>query len=53
MIGRFSQPSTVSIAASNIVFTRSELGLVPMVQLTTMPSKQSIMGERYTFPAGI
>jgi uncharacterized protein (DUF3084 family) len=25
----------------------------PIDQLTTMPSKQSIMGERYTLPAGI
>jgi hypothetical protein len=24
-----------------------------MVQLTTIPSKQSMMGERYTLPAGI
>ena len=44
---------TVSMAASSIVFTNSESGRVPIVQLTTMPSKQSITGERYTFPAGI
>jgi hypothetical protein len=45
--------ATVSIAASNIVFTKAESGSVPIVQLTTRPSKQSIMGDRYTFPAGI
>lgn len=26
-------------------------GLVPIVQLATIPSKQSMIGERYTFPA--
>ena len=41
------------MAASNIVFTKSESGRVPIVQLTTRPSKQSIIGERYTLPAGI
>ncbi|AOJ40895.1 hypothetical protein WJ23_23145 [Burkholderia lata] len=34
-------------------FTSSASGLVPIDQLTTIPSKQSIMGDRYTFPAGI
>ena len=53
MTGLFSLVVTVSMAASNIVFTRSASGRVPIVQLTTRPSKQSIMGERYTFPAGI
>lgn len=28
-------------------------GCVPIDQLMTMPSKQSMMGERYTLPAGI
>ena len=37
----------------SIMFTSSASGLVPMVQLTTMQSKQSMMGERYTLPAGI
>ena len=53
MTGRLSLVATVSMAASNIVFTKSESGRVPMDQLTTRPSKQSITGERYTFPAGI
>ena len=52
-MGLFLLVATVSMAASNIVFTRSAFGRVPMVQLTTRPSKQSIRGERYTFPAGI
>ena len=36
-------------------FTRplSESGRVPSAQFTSMPSKQSITGERYTFPARI
>ncbi len=33
--------------------TKSALGLVPMLQLTTMPSKQSIIVDKYTLPAGI
>ena len=41
------------MAASSIVLTSSASGRVPIDQLTTMPSKQSIMGERYTLPAGI
>ncbi len=45
--------ATVSMAASSIVLTNSASGLIPMVQLTTIPSKQSMMGERYTLPAGI
>jgi hypothetical protein len=39
--------------ASCIVLTNSAFGRVPIDQLTTMPSKQSIMGDRYTLPAGI
>jgi hypothetical protein len=35
------------------VFTKTASGRVPIVQLTTKPSKQSIMGERCTLPAGI
>ena len=34
-------------------FTNSEDGDTPIVQVTAKPSKQSIIGERYTFPAGI
>jgi hypothetical protein len=45
--------ATLSIAASSIVLTNSAFGRVPIDQLTTMPSKQSIMGDRYTLPAGI
>jgi len=32
--------------ASGMVLTSSALGLVPMVQLTTIPSKQSITGDK-------
>jgi len=39
--------ATVSMAASSIVLTKSASGLVPMVQLTTIPSKQSMIGENY------
>ena len=45
--------ATASIAAPNIVFAKSESGCVPIVQLTTRPSKQLIMGVRSTFPIGI
>ena len=41
------------MAASNIVLTSSASGRVPIDQLTTMPSKQSIMGDKYTLRAGI
>lgn len=41
------------MAASSIVLTNSAFGRVPIDQLTTIPSKQSIMGDRYTLPAGI
>lgn len=41
------------MAASSIVFTSSASGRVPIDQLTTWPSKQSIMGDRYTLPAAI
>ena len=41
------------MAASSIVLTNSAFGRVPIDQLTTMPSKQSIMGDKYTLPAGI
>lgn len=33
--------------------TKFALGLVLTVQLGIIPSKQSTIGERYTFPAGI
>src|SRR5690606_433242 len=42
----------VASAWSSMVLTISALGRVPMLQVTTIPSKQSIIGERYTFPAG-
>jgi len=43
----------VGEAPSSMVLTSSASGRVPIDQLTTRPSKQSIIGERYTFPAGI
>jgi len=51
--GRSPLAVTVAIAASSIVLTSSASGRVPIDQLTTIPSKQSIMGDRYTLPAGI
>ena len=36
-----------------MLLTKSALGLVLTVQLGIIPSKQSTIGERYTFPAGI
>lgn len=39
--------------ASNMEFTSAASGCVAIARLTTMPSKQSIMGKRYTLPAGI
>src|SRR5690625_1284764 len=36
-----------------MVFTNSALGVVLIVQLTIAPSKQSIIGDRYTLPLGI
>ena len=45
MTGRTSLLATVSMAASNIVFTSSSSGRVPIDQLITRPSKQSMMGE--------
>lgn len=50
-MGRLSALVTVSMAAPSIVLTNSESGFVPIVQLMTKPSKQWMMGERYTFPA--
>jgi hypothetical protein len=41
------------MAASNMVFTSSASGRVPIVQLMTSPSKQSITGDRYRLPAGM
>lgn len=41
------------MAASNMVFTSSASGRVPIDQLIISPSKQSIMGDRYALPAGI
>lgn len=51
--GPVSVSTTVSMAASSIVLTSSASGRVSSDQLTTMPSKQSIMGDRYTLPVGI
>lgn len=45
--------SIVSIATSSIVFTSCASGRMLIVQLTTLPSKQSITGDRYTLPAGM
>ena len=41
------------MASSSITFTNSALGDVPIAQLTGNPSKQSMIGDRYTFPAGM
>ncbi|GER77784.1 hypothetical protein EsFM111_25660 [Enterococcus sp. FM11-1] len=38
---------------SNIELTISAFGFVLIVQLITAPSKQSIIGDRYTFPEGM
>ena len=43
----------VAIALSTIVLTSSASGDIPIVQETGRPSKQSIIGDKYTFPAGI
>ena len=48
-----SDGERVLIATSSILFTKRESGAVPTFQLTIMPSKQSVTGEGYTFPAGI
>ena len=41
------------MALSNIVFTRAASGDIPISHVTNNPSKQSTMGDKYTFPAGI
>lgn len=41
------------IALSSILLTKLALGLVPMVQDKTYPSKQSINGDKYILPLGI
>ena len=33
-----------------MVLASSAFGEIPIVQLTDIPSRQSIIGERYTFP---
>lgn len=43
----------VNIALSSIVFTRLALGEVLIFQLTTNPSKQSVILDKYTLAAGI
>ena len=45
--------ASVSMAVSSMVFTSAASERVPRVQLTTRPSKQSMMGDRYTLPAAI
>lgn len=40
------------MALSNILLASSAEGNVPIDQATTSPSKQSIIEEKYTFPAG-
>lgn len=49
----FAFSAKPKIAVSSMVFASSALGDVPIVQETTIPSKQSTTGDRYTFPAGI
>mgnify|MGYP007113820907 CR=1 FL=1 len=41
------------MAFLNMVFTSFAFGEVPIAQLTGIPSRQSIIGDRYTFPAFI
>lgn len=41
------------IASSNIVFTRVSSGDIPIFHVTNNPSKQSTIGAKYTFSAGI
>ncbi len=43
----------IRCAESSMVLTSSASGRVPIDQLTTRPSKQSMTGDRYTLPAGI
>src|SRR5699024_278601 len=52
MIG-FSFPRNDCTAASSIPLINAALGDVLIVQLTTAPSKQSIIGDRYTLPLGM
>ena len=49
----FSPDDNWLIASSNIVFTRVELGNVLILHETNNLSKQSTIGDKYTFPAGI
>lgn len=51
MYDRFSFGLSVAIAFLNMVLASSAFGEVPIVQLTGIPSRQSIIGERYIFPA--
>ena len=44
-------PGSVEAAFSSIRLASSALGLKPAVYATILPSKQSIIGERYTFPS--
>ena len=49
----FSSGLRVAITFLSMVFASSTFEEVPIVQLTGIPSKQSIVGDRYTFPAFI
>lgn len=51
MMGLFLAVS-VPVAASSMELARCASGGVPIAQLTTLPSKQSTTGERYTLPVG-
>ena len=46
-----SFPFNNAIALSSIVFTSSALGDVPTVHVIGIPSKQSMIGDKYTFPS--
>ncbi len=48
-----SDGDNVPIASSSILLTKIESGVVPIFHFTTIPSKQSIIGDRYTFPEGM
>ena len=48
-----SYGANVLIASSGILLTKIESGVVLIFHFTTIPSKQSIIGDKYTFPAGM
>ena len=49
----YSPSFKLKTASSSIVLTKVDEGDVPIDQETARPSKQSIIGDKYTFPAGM